>query len=167
MTSRRVARYAVIPASGTQPSSRTSTASHAWPPSTVASAATTARYGGAEAVEPTPTAWKPARYSAHSREAEPHAGTSAPPPSGLVPSSLRSATSAITVSATKSWTPGLAMIRRATDCVSTNCSSSGSSEAAWCMPPEACGGPLDSSPAMSSARWARVRPGGMNVRAAE
>ena len=46
-----------------------------------------------------------------------------PPPSGLAASSLRSAMSAITSSATKSWTPRLAMTRRASDGGSMNCSS--------------------------------------------
>ena len=167
VTSQRLARYAVRPASGTQPSSSTSTASHAWPPSTVPSAATTARYGGADAVEPTPTAWKPARYSCHRADAPPQAGTRAPPPSGLVPSSLRSAASETISRTANSCTPGWPMIRRTTDCVSTNCSSSSdSSELAWCLPSDACGGPFDTSPAIFSASRNRVRAGAMNWRTA-
>src|SRR5260370_1445970 len=59
VTSQRLARYAVRPASGTQPSSSTSTASHAWPPRTVPSAATTARYGGGGAAAPPPPPSEP------------------------------------------------------------------------------------------------------------
>ena len=51
---RRAARNAVRPASGTQPSRITSTASQGLPAAIVASAAITARYGGAVVAEPTP-----------------------------------------------------------------------------------------------------------------
>src|SRR5260221_518340 len=79
---RRTARNAETPASGTQPSRIRSMASHGLPPSRVASTAIRARYGGALLLEPTPTGWKPCRYSRHRSPAPPHAGTRAPPPSG-------------------------------------------------------------------------------------
>src|SRR5712692_5228822 len=103
---RPAAKYAVRPASGTQPSKITSTASHGLPAMIVASVAITARYGGALVAEPIPVGWKPCRYKCQSPAAPPDAGTSAPPPSVPGPSSERSATSAITVSPTKSSTPG-------------------------------------------------------------
>ena len=42
-------------------------ASHGLPPSSVASAAMTATYGGAELADPIPAGWNPCRYSCHSR----------------------------------------------------------------------------------------------------
>ncbi len=53
----RVARYAVAPASGTEPSSSTDTATQVLPSASVDRAASTATYGGAQAVEPNPTSW--------------------------------------------------------------------------------------------------------------
>ncbi len=86
------------------------------------------------AAEPAPTAWNPARYSLPSPDAPPQAGSSAPPPSGPAPSSDRSDTSAITVSAVNSRTPGLVRIRWASpESVSSESSSDGSSDA-WCAP---------------------------------
>ena len=127
---RRTARKAEIPASGTLPSRITSTASHGLPPSTVASAAITARYGGALLPEPTPTGWNPWRYSCQSPDAPPQAGMSAPPPSGPGASSDRSATRDITVRAMKSSTPGWVRMRCTRPVsVSRKSASSGSSVA--------------------------------------
>ena len=89
----------------------TSMASHGLPPSTVASAAITATYGGVPLTEPMPTGWKPCRYSCHSADAPPHAGVSAPPVSVPALSSERSAASATTVSAATRRIPGLVRIR--------------------------------------------------------
>ena len=120
---RRVARKAVAPASGTQPRRITSTASHGLPPSTVASTASSATYGGAFAPVPMLTGWKPWKYSCHRAETPPQAGTSAPPPSGVEPSSDRSATRATTVRVRNSSTPGL-VSRRCARPVSTSSESS-------------------------------------------
>src|SRR6266480_6024294 len=101
----------------------TSTASQALPPSSEASSATTATYGGVLALVPIPAGWKPCRYSAHNPDAPPQPGTSAPPPSGLELSSERSATRAIVVSTRNSSTPGLVSTRCTTP-VSTSSESS-------------------------------------------
>lgn len=58
---RLAASIADMPASGTQPISRTSTASQDLPASTVAKMASTARYGGADVDEPTPVGWNACR----------------------------------------------------------------------------------------------------------
>ncbi len=89
----------------------TSMASQGLPPSTVASAAMTATYGGVELAEPIPAGWKPWRYSCQSPDAPPQAGVSAPPVSVPAPSSERSAMSATTVSPATSRTPGWVRIR--------------------------------------------------------
>ncbi len=108
---RRTARKAKTPASGTQPNRITSTASHGLPPSTVARAATTAMYGGALLPEPIPDGWKPCRYSCHRPDTPPQAGTRAPPPRGPPLSNDRPATSATSVRPRKSATPGWVRMR--------------------------------------------------------
>ena len=52
-----MARNAVIPASGTQPSSSTSVTSHGLPPNRVEKTASTATYAGVLAAEPMPVSW--------------------------------------------------------------------------------------------------------------
>jgi hypothetical protein len=139
--SRRVARNAVIPASGTQPSNSTSVASHGLPPNKVDRVASTAMYAGVLAAEPMPVSWYPARYSCHRLPAPLYCGTSAPPPNVADPDSTepvsdRSATSATTARPAKSRTPGLVSTRRATESVAgSGMSSPGSSTMAWCSPP--------------------------------
>src|SRR5262249_12773395 len=84
-----------------------STASQGFPPSSDASSAITATYGGVLAAVPIPAGWKVCRDSDHSADAPPQAGTSAPPPSGPVPSSDRAAARGMTASPRDSHTPGV------------------------------------------------------------
>ena len=70
----RSARNAVMPAIGTQPSSSTSTASQALPPSTVASSGQDPTYGGAMLAEPIPVGWNARRNCDHSPHAPSQAG---------------------------------------------------------------------------------------------
>ena len=141
----------MTPASGMQPIRMTSTASQGFPPSSVASSAITATYGGVLAAVPIPAGWKPCRYSDHSPDAPPQAGTSAPPPSGLELSSERSATRAIVVRTRNSSTPGLVSTRCTMPVSTSSESSSMGSSVAWWLPTTSTGRDFDSAPVANSA----------------
>ena len=109
-------------------------ASQGLPPSTVASTAISATYGGVLLAEPMPTGWKLCRYSCHSPDTPPNAGLSAPPVSVPAVISRRSAATVITVSAANSSTPGLVRIRCANPVSVSRYSSSSGSSVAWWLP---------------------------------
>ena len=138
----------------------TSTASHGFPPSNDARAASTATYGGVAPAEPIPAGWNPARYSCQSPDAPPQAGRSAPPLTGLGPSSERPATRAISKSPANSSTPGLVRMRCAKPVSTSSVSSSFGSSIAWWLPAVSSWLDLDSAFETNSTSRIRDRPRG-------
>ena len=117
-----------------QPNMMTSIASQGLPPSSGRQRASTATYGGVLLAEPIPAGWNPCRYSCHSPDAPPQAGTSAPPPAARRAAASAPPPARSMVSPRNSSTPGLVRIRCANPLSTSSESSSVGSSVAWWLP---------------------------------